>query len=405
MEAWTQLALQRAGYETLAAFQAALGLPGDGELNDETRRALEPYLTGFRTVIIRPGDTYFRLAREYETTVEALRIANPGQSPERLIPGSRLTVPLGFAIVPTDIPMTAELCRLCIRGLRARYPFFRGEVLTRTAYGRPVEALAVGGGSRVVLYSAAHHANEWITATVLLRFAEELASAAAAGGQIGGYDARQLLRRCTLHLVPMVDPDGVDLVTGALGPGKDGYESARRIAARFPGIPFPDGWKANLTGVDLNLNYPAGWEEARRIKFAQGYTGPAPRDYVGEAPLDQPETKALARYTARINPALVLAYHSQGQEIYWQYQNITVPGAEALGRRMAAVSGYTLADTPYNSSFAGYKDYFILRYRKPGYTVEVGLGENPLPLSQFPEIYRDNLGILTLAMAEEPIFR
>ena len=74
-----------------------------------------------------------------------------------------------------------------------------------------------------------------------------------------------------------------------------------------------------------------------------------------------------------------------------------MPGAEELGRQFAEESGYRLADTPYQSGFAGYKDWFIQEFRKPGYTIEVGSGVNPLPLSQFDEIYRDNLGILALA--------
>ena len=129
----------------------------------------------------------------------------------------------------------------------------------------------------------------------------------------------------------------------------------------------------------------------------QGFDRPAPRDYVGRAPLDQPETRALAAYTEYIDPALVLAYHSQGQVIYWQFDDIFVPGAEELGRRLSEVSGYALEDTPYNSAFAGYKDWFIQNYRRPGYTVEVGMGENPLPLSQFDAIYRENLPLLLIA--------
>lgn len=31
-----------------------------------------------------------------------------------------------------------------------------------------------------------------------------------------------------------------------------------------------------------------------------------------------------------------------------------------------------------------------------GYTIEAGIGVNPLPISQFDEIYRDNIGILIL---------
>ena len=57
-----------------------------------------------------------------------------------------------------------------------------------------------------------------------------------------------------------------------------------------------------------------------------------------------------------------------------------------------------MADVPFASSFAGYKDWFLQEYRRPGYTIEAGIGQNPLPISQFNEIYGDNLGILVLGM-------
>jgi g-D-glutamyl-meso-diaminopimelate peptidase len=135
----------------------------------------------------------------------------------------------------------------------------------------------------------------------------------------------------------------------------------------------------------------------------QGFDRPAPRDYVGRAPLDQKESRALAGYTEFLDPALVLAFHSQGKQIYWKYQDIEIPGARELGEIFAKRSGYSLEDTPYASGFAGYKDWFILRFGKPGYTIEVGAGENPLPLDQFPEIYRDNLGILVTAAVNRDI--
>lgn len=297
--------------------------------------------------------------------------------------------------------MTYELCTDIIQQLAQAYPIFRVKELTQTAFGRSVWAVEVGEGARHVLYSAAHHANEWITALVLLKFAEDLAQAIETGGSIYGIPASDIAQAATIYMVPMVDPDGVDLVVGAIQPGSAAYEDARRIADTFPFIPFPNGWKANLAGVDLNLQYPAGWLQAREIKFMQGFSRPAPRDYVGRAPLDQPESRALADYTIAMDPALVLAYHTQGQEIYWQFKDIEVPGARELGEKFAAASGYQLAETPYASSFAGYKDWFIQNFRRPGYTIEAGLGDNPLPLSQFDEIYRDNIGILTLAATED----
>lgn len=300
-------------------------------------------------------------------------------------------------IVDTTVPITSESCDRMILNLVEKYPFCRTEVIAQTAFQRPLRTLVIGTGPRKVIYSASHHANEWITSYVLLRFAEELAEALQNDGEIFGILASDIAETATIYMVPMVDPDGVDLVVGAIAPGNIQFDLAQRLARDYPSIPFPDGWKANLLGVDLNLNYPAGWLQAREIKFSQGFTSPGPRDYVGRAPLNQFETQAMAGYTEYIDPALVLAYHSQGKEIYWSFQDIPVEGARELGEQFAKVSGYTLTEPAYNSSFAGYKDWFIQNFRKPGYTIEVGKGVNPLPLGQFDEIYRDNLGILVLA--------
>ena len=302
-----------------------------------------------------------------------------------------------MAIVRTEVPMTYALCEQTILNLAKAYPFLRTEILTKTDPGRNIRTLVIGNGPRKVIYSAAWHANEWITTPVLLKFVEEFAEAINSGGTIFGMNAGDLAANTTIYTVPMVNPDGVDLVTGAIKPDSEELDNAEEIAEHFPAIPFPDGWKANLNGVDLNLQFPAGWLRAREIKFLQGYNRPAPRDYVGRAPLNQRESRAMAGYTEYIDPALVLAYHTQGEEIYWSFLDYEVPGARQLGEKLANVSGYRLAEPAPNSSYAGYKDWFIKEFRRPGYTIEAGVGINPLPLSQFDEIYRDNLGILVTA--------
>lgn len=246
----------------------------------------------------------------------------------------------------------------------------------RSVSGRALHWLSLGRGRRRLLIAAGQHANEWITSPLLMRFAEEF----AAGVWPGAAD------EVKLWLAPLVNPDGAALVTGELGSGPL-FENAGRIAANFPGIPFPSGWKANIGGVDLNLQFPAGWQEARRIKFAQGYDRPAPRDYVGRAPLCAPESRALYRLTKRVDPDMVIALHTQGEVIYWKYLDIKPPGARACGEALAEASGYALEDTPYASGRAGFKDWFIQDYRRPGYTVECGLGENPLPAADFEGIY------------------
>ena len=66
----------------------------------------------------------------------------------------------------------------------------------------------------------------------------------------------------------------------------------------------------------------------------------------------------------------------------------------------AAVSGYKVEETPLASGYAGYKDWFIMYYNRPGFTIEAGLGTNPLPISDFDRIYEDNKGILLGGMTQ-----
>ena len=291
--------------------------------------------------------------------------------------------------------MAADLAPICAQRqdalaarLRVRFPFVYIRTLTRTRGGRPVLALQLGQGRTKVLVTAGHHANEHITSTLCWALLEEYCAALEQDGEFGGVRAAQLYHNAVLYLVPMVNPDGVDLVTGAITPGSAEFLRAQRLAAQFPGIPFPQGWKANLDGVDLNLNYPAAWEDAKRIKAARGVCAPAPRDWPGAQPLSQPETAALAAYTCCVHPDLALALHTQGGEIYHGFHGLEPPGSAQLAADFAAVSGYRVCSVPPESDNAGFKDWFVHRFRRPGFTIEAGFGENPLPEAQLPELLR-----------------
>ena len=382
--------------QALRDFQRASGLEPDGVFGPRSEQALAPWFMGYTVHTVRRGDTLWRIANEYDTTLLALETANPELDPFNLQPGRRLTVPFAFPLVPTDIPYSSALIDYCVRGLSVRYPRMTGGIIGRSVLGKPLYRLSMGDGNRRVVYNAAHHGNEWITVPLLLKFTETMLWSNAAGESVGGVAAEELLHLSSLDIVPAVNPDGIDLVTGALqfGPA---YDRAVEMAAAYPSLPFPDCWKANIRGTDPNLQYPAEWEEARRVKFEQGYTKPGPINYVGPGPLTEPESLAMYEFTKERNPDLVLAYHTQGEVIYWKFLQMEPPGSRALAECFSRLSGYAYEDTPYSSGFAGYKDWFIQAYDRPGYTVEVGRGVNPLPLSQFDRIWQDNVGILVQA--------
>ena len=239
--------------------------------------------------------------------------------------------------------------------------------------GNNIPVIKFGNGRREIFYSASWHANEWITSMLLAKFVENLGLAYVNNSLLYGVNIRNLFNQVSLYIAPMVNPDGVNLVTGEYSPTSSEFLSAQKIANNYPNIAFPNGWKANINGVDLNLQFPAGWEQAKQIKYSQGFTSPAPRDFVGEGPLVAPEAIAIYNFTLIHNFRLILAYHTQGKEIYWQFQNYAPEESIYIGQQFENASGYSLSETPYNSSFAGYKDWFLQDYRKPGYTIEAGM--------------------------------
>ena len=297
-------------------------------------------------------------------------------------------------IVPTNINYNYKTLEQNITELKNTYPFITTEVIGKSILKKNLYVVRLGKGPNKVFYSASIHANEWINSIVLMKFIEDYCDAYINNSTLYNYSIRTLYNSSSIYILPMNNPDGVDLVTKSIASNSYTYMVTQKIANNFSNIPFPSGWKANIRGVDLNLQFPAGWNQARQIKYSQGFTKPAPRNFVGFGPLTEPESLAIYNYTIANNFKLVIAFHTQGQEIYWNFQNINPPNGYNIGRSFALVSSYSLANVPYNSSFAGFKDWFIQDFNRPGYTIETGIGENPLPLSQFEQIYKDNLGIL-----------
>lgn len=388
------------GPETKAAvirFQREFNLKPDGIVGEDTLNRMFPYINGYTYYVIRPGDTLYGISKKFNTNINYILVANPNINLYNLQVGEVIIVPFG-SVVQTDISYTYRILDINILALRKIYPFLQFGNIGESVLGKKIPYIRIGRGTKQVLYSASIHANEWITSVLLMKFVENFSKAYVMDRYIFGYRARDLFEECSLYIVPMVNPDGVEIVTGYVKPGNEIYEAAETIANRYPEIPFPSGWKANIKGVDLNLQFPARWEEARRIKYSEGFTTPAPRDYVGIAPLTQPESIALYNFTINNNFRLTISYHTQGRVIYWKFLNYMPEGSLEIAKEFSRVSGYALDETPYRSSFAGYRDWFIQDFNRPGYTIEAGEGVSPLPISQFDTIYADNEGILVLGM-------
>ncbi len=408
-----QLGLSRSGYlsgeidgifgekthRAVFEFQKAFDIKADGIAGNKTLEYIERFIKGYYIKTIKKGDTLWNIALMTGTELNSILTANPDINPDALLPGSEITVPFAFPVVPTNISYSYYLTTLLIDGIKKRYPFIDTFTECNSVMGKKLEVLKIGKGKNHLFINAGFHANEWLNIPLVLKYAEEYLDAFIKNKPLFGEDPKKLYDSVTLHIMPLVNPDGLDIVTKAL---KDGnfFEKAKEISQNYPFVPFPEGWKANINGVDLNLQYPANWEKAREIKFNMGFTSPSPIEYVGIKPLSEPEAVCVYNYTLKNDFRMILAYHSQGNIIYWKYLDYLPPESERIGNILSDASGYPLEITPADSSFAGYKDWFISQYNRPGYTIETGTGKNPLPLSQFDDIYNANKKLLTEAIKE-----
>ncbi|MCD7033115.1 M14 family metallocarboxypeptidase [Metabacillus sp. GX 13764] len=270
--------------------------------------------------------------------------------------------------------------------LQTAYPFIQQNIIGTTVLKKPIYEVTVGSGPKKIHMNASFHANEWITSAALMQFLETYLLALIQEASINGIPAIKLYEDTTLSIVPMVNPDGVDLVLASPSSINDAYyQDALRINS------FSDdfsSWKANIRGVDLNNQFPAYWEIEKERKEPKS---PAPRDYPGDQPLTEPEAKAMAALVKEKNFDRLVAFHTQGEEIYWGYMQKEPEESAVIVKEYAIQSGYKAVQDI--DSHAGFRDWFINEWKRPGFTVELGIGANPLPIEQFDEICRKSEGI------------
>ncbi|MBD8071349.1 M14 family metallopeptidase [Bacillus sp. PS06] len=354
----------------------------------------EVNIPGFviQTYSIKRGDTLWSLARKQNLLPDALFLVNPGINAENVQIGQGILLPTRVTrpIIQTKKNYDYRSLQQDLNSLLEIYPFLRQSIIGHSVLGSSIPEIRIGRGRKKVHLNGSFHANEWITTAIIMKFVNDYLLALTNMSSIRGFYVDPFYYENTLSIVPMLNPDGVDLVLNG-PPGEEPHRSSV-LEINKGSHDFKD-WKANIRGIDLNNQFPANWEIEKERKEPKS---PAPRDYPGEAPLTEPEAIAMVELTKKRDFDRVLAFHTQGKEIYWGYEGLEPPEAQVIVNEFARVSGYKAVR--YIDSHAGYKDWFIQEYKRPGYTIELGEGVNPLPLTQFDEIYEQSLGISLASM-------
>ncbi len=278
-----------------------------------------------------------------------------------------------------------------IDSLCEEFKFVKKGIIGRSCGGREITALKIGAASEYCLIAAAFHGSERITSTVLLMFFEELCRAIQNESSIAGLKMPRALRGRGVIIVPCVNPDGCDI--SLLGPAACG--ELKDNLAKLCKNDFTH-WNANLRGVDINHNFDADWQKLREKERDLGIYGPSPTRFGGFKPESEPETLALTELCRTAKIRHVLALHSQGEVIYWSYGKNQPSRGRRMAEIMATSSGYALDIPTGIADGGGFKDWFIEEFNRPGFTVELGKGENPLPADSAESIYLRVREMLTL---------
>ncbi len=295
--------------------------------------------------------------------------------------------------IVTPQPADHRVVTAMIHALCGRYRFLAAAPIGNSVLGRPITGMILGTGRQRVLMAAAFHGQEWLTSLICLRLCEELCQSLQSGCDLDGWDLHRAMMGRSIVFVPMVNPDGVEIALhGAC------------VADRFKKQVYEAGgdvqglWQANARGVDINHNFNAGWAELQQEEQKNGITGFCARRWGGPAPESEPETQALVALCERVPFRHVVALHSQGEEIYWQYGDRTPPSSKLMAMVMASSSGYRVAHPAGLAAHGGFKDWFISHTGRPGFTIELGKGENPLPVTDHDKIYRKAREMLIISL-------
>ena len=260
----------------------------------------------------------------------------------------------------------------------------------KSVLGRDILCVRLGKGKRKIFLNGAHHSLEWITSSLLLNYACDYAAALRDETDFCGENILKIYNSATFYIVPMVNPDGVDFVINGIKKANPAYEL---VKGAIGGKNIKKYWQANANGVDLNHNYDAYFDEGKKMERKLGITGANYTRYSGKKPFSEPETQAVKSLFEKEKFDISIAFHSQGEEIYYDFAKKSK--YKYIADALAAKSGYTVAETDGIASVTGFKDWVIDKFGLPSFTVEVGNGQNPLPFSQFEKIRKENYALIT----------
>ncbi len=273
------------------------------------------------------------------------------------------------------------------------------ELVGKSEFGQNIWAAKIGQGRENIIILGGHHGREWLTTSLVMTKLEYYLKAYKKNQKLFGYDPK-LLDEVSIWFIPMVNPDGVRIQQEGIGFLPE--QSQRRLLRMNNNNPDFDRWKANGLGIDLNRQYPTGWEHIKEKTSVPSY-----QYYKGTFPLQAKEVKAVVSFTRERKPLMAVTYHSSGRVLYWYFKNdeAAVKRDKKIADQLSKITGYPLDQPEEHAVGGGFSDWFVAEFKRPSFTPEISYfveDTNP-PLSVFEEEWNRNkkVGIYLVAKSKK----
>ncbi|MBQ6819595.1 MAG: hypothetical protein IJP35_08345 [Clostridia bacterium] len=233
--------------------------------------------------------------------------------------------------------------------------------------GRDLTMLKVGKGQAKACIVAGIHAREHITVSYTMRCIEEFCAAyTSQSGKFGVYDMVNLLDSYTLYIVPLSNPDGLEIISGRATPNVTITYREDKTTGKLTTIA---DYKANANGVNLNKNFPLLWDQVDTKRPT-----PDPENYKGTAAASEPETKALMALCEQNDFMWMTSVHVRGDCLYWSDTlNPKVGLSETIANQLKTKCGFYKCKTSddVNGYGGGFENWFRQTFQKPGFCLEL----------------------------------
>lgn len=225
---------------------------------------------------------------------------------------------------------------------------------------RNIYSLSIGDGESSVLFLADFSDTAGITSEILLTFFERLCVAYKNDLKISAVKIRSILREQKIVIVPITNPDGLEISCS------DGENALcyKGLVQRAADNNFSE-WISNARGVEIDKNFPYRFSDTKSImknSSAFGYKGPFEASEL--------ETQAIISFCRDIHPKYTITLSCSGEYISCQCSKCASDCA-MMTQVFKSVSGLPIKRIKPCEAYGSFGGWFAKSFSAPSFCFSV----------------------------------